>query len=353
MTGIGWRAGVAFLAGLLLVGCGSSSGKPDGGAGNRGNGGSGGTGGSGGGSASGCADYASKFCAEIQTCAPGFLKVLGFGDLAGCQRVYLASCNDSLVAPSSAWTSALAEQCANGYAGMNCATFLGQGGIPPACLIRGGTVPNGGPCSTPWQCASGRCSLTTLVGCGTCTAVVPLGQPCTPNEFLGGTCADDLVCALTPTSGTSTVCAAGVSIGGACADTAVCPVNGYCNLNTHVCTRLPAAGQSCDANAISYCDPTQTGALCDATTSTCLPITMPSADAGCGPDGGAGPCPTSAGDGGACAPADICNISSGCFDLGACAAFVCAGGDAGVAPAVALERTRPSRLRRPRPSFPN
>lgn len=351
--------GVAGLAGLLLVGCGSSLNKPDGGGIGGGGGGSGGgtgrggSGGGSGGSGSGCADYASKFCAEIQTCAPGLLQILGFGDLSGCQKAYAASCNASLAAPGSAWTAALAEQCGNGYDGMSCTTFLGEGGIPTACLVRGGTVANGGPCSTPWQCASGRCSLTNFVGCGTCVAVVPLGQPCTPNEFLGGTCADNLVCALTPASGTSTVCAAAATMGGACADSAVCPVNGYCDLGTHVCTRLPAVGQSCDASLMYYCDPVATGALCDATTSTCLAITTPSSDGGCGPDGGAGTCPPAAGDGGACSPADVCNVGSACFTLTGCATFVCAGGDAGVAPAAALERTRPARLRGSRPLGPS
>ena len=334
MIGLGLRsAGVAGLAGLLLVGCGSNSSKPDGG-------------GSGG---SRCTEYANKFCAEIETCAPGLLQVIGYGDLSGCRRVYAASCNDSLAAPGSTWTAALAEQCGKAYDGMSCTTFLGEGGIPSACLVRAGTVSTGGPCSTPWQCASARCSLTTFGGCGTCAAVVPLGQPCMPNELLNGTCADDLICAVTPTSGTSTVCASGAPMGGACADTAVCPVNGYCDQSTHLCTSLPAAGQGCDANQIFYCDPTKTGALCDATTSTCLPITIPSSDGGCGPDSGAGTCASSASDGGACSPADVCDVSSGCLDLGACTTFVCAGGDASVAPAAALEGTRRARLRWPRP----
>jgi hypothetical protein len=338
MIGVRWRgAGVAALIGMLLVGCGSSLQK-------RGGGGSGG-GGSGGGS--GCADYASNFCAEIQTCVPGLLQVLGYGELSSCQKAYAASCNDALAAPGATWSASQAEQCGNAYTGMSCTTFLGQGGIPTACLVRPGTVANGGPCSTPSQCASGRCSLTTVGGCGTCAAVVPLGQPCTPNEFLGGTCATDLVCALASTGGTSTVCAAGVPIGGACADTTVCPLNAYCDLVTHVCTRLPAVGQSCDASQIYYCDPGQIGALCDATTSTCQPITTPSSDGGCGPDGGGGACTSSVSDGGACAPTDLCDLSSGCFDLDACATFVCAGADAAVVSGAALERARPARLRRP------
>lgn len=137
MSGRGSRgASVAGLAGLLLLGCGSSASKPDGGA-------------SGGGS--GCAVYASKFCAELQTCAPGFLQVFGYGDLTGCRKAYAASCDDSLAAPGTASTAALAAQCGNGYSAISCTTFLAQGEYPAACLPGGGKVANGGPCSTPWQ----------------------------------------------------------------------------------------------------------------------------------------------------------------------------------------------------------
>lgn len=171
------------------------------------------------------------------------------------------------------------------------------------------------------------------------------------NEVFGGTCATNLVCAVTPASGGATVCAAGVPIGGACADPTVCPVNAYCEMSTHVCTKLPAAGQSCDANQIYYCDLAKTGALCDATTSTCLPITTSSTDGGCGPDSGAGTCTPSVTDGGACSPADACNVSGGCFDVGACTAFVCAGGDAGFGSVAAFERPREARLRWAQPLY--
>ena len=99
--------------------------------------------------------------------------------------------------------------------------------------------------------------------CGTCVPVVPLGQPCDPNSFLGAVCADGLVCAVTTVGGTTPVCAKSVAIGDACADMAVCPINAYCDGTTHLCAQLPAVGQACDYSMSYYCDPTKAGALCD------------------------------------------------------------------------------------------
>jgi hypothetical protein len=355
----GKQTGAAVILGLLLAGCGGSSNKSDGGLS--------GSGGSsnktdGGLSGSGCAAYASAFCAEIQTCAPGLFPIFGFADNADCQALYTRSCNDSLVAPRSGWTASLAEQCGRGYAGMNCATFLGQGGVPAACLAHGGTVANGGACSTPYQCVSGRCSLTALGQCGTCVPAAALGQPCANDEFAGGTCADNLVCALTPASPTATVCAAPVSMGGACADPSVCPVNGYCDPATHVCTKLPGVGASCGGKGIYFCDPTQTGSLCDYASSTCLSATVAPSGGACGMvansysncsisgtcnivgDAGAGTCTPF--DGGSCAGTDLCTTPN-CLDPIGCATVVCAGTvDAATSPAAAWEGSRPARLRR-------
>jgi len=342
----GRGAGAVGLVGLLFVGCGSSSNKTDGGS-----------------SGSACADYASKLCAEIQACEPGFFPFFGFADISGCRGVYAASCNDSLVAPHSGFTASVAEQCGGAYSGMDCTTFRGQGGIPVACVIRGGTVANGDPCSTPWQCASGRCSLGNLGQCGTCVPAVPLGQPCSTNDLLGSACADNLVCAVTATSGTASVCAAAVSMGGACADPAVCPEDGYCDTTTHVCTKLPALGESCAADEIYLCDPTQTGATCDSTTSTCVAITVASSGEPCGvladsyascsgtcdtaPDGGAGTCTPSDTDGGSCSPSEACLPN--CADPAGCANLVCAGTvDAAASSAAGLEGRGFWRLRRHR-----
>jgi hypothetical protein len=82
---------------------------------------------------------------------------------------------------------------------LSCADLLENGSVAPACLPRGGTIPNGGSCNSNWQCATGRCFVSPnftdgIHDCGTCVPVVPLGQTCDPNSLLGAACADGLVC---------------------------------------------------------------------------------------------------------------------------------------------------------------
>ena len=315
------------LLGSLLAACGSSSAKKaDGGGG----GGSGGT---------VCADYAEKYCDRLQVCAPGFLAIAGFASVADCTAYYTPGCNDSLLVSHTGDTVALVQQCGDQLAAMSCTDLL-QGSSAPACLPRGGTIPNGGSCNSNWQCASGRCAMSFTVvdnsiECGTCVAVVPLGQACDNSGFLGTNCADNLVCAVTTVGGTTPVCAKSLAIGGACADGAVCPANAYCDGTTHLCAQLPAAGQTCDPTMISYCDPTKAGALCDADSSLCKPITVAKVGESCAPPGDGttvsclGSCETPADAGpdagsGACSPPVL--EGEPCTDSDACVDSICSGG---------------------------
>ena len=347
IAGWRWWSGAAGLAGLLVLGCGSSSSKKT-------DGGSGG---------SACADYAGAFCAEFQACAPGLFQIFGFSGLSECTSFYEGSCNDSLTAPHSGWTAPRAEQCGSEYAGMDCTTFLGQGGVPGACVVQGGTVPNGGGCSTPWQCSSGRCSATSIGQCGSCLPPVSLNQPCDPNNLLGSLCADNLVCAVTATSPTTPVCTTPVSMGGACIDSAACPISGYCDSRTQTCTKLPGVGQGCAYGSIYFCDPTQTAAICNSMTSTCEPVTVASPGEACGQladsyatctgtcdiasDAGAGTCSSPPSGQPSCALSDTCTLDSPCFDSARCTALVCAGAvDASASLALEAERLPGFRPRR-------
>ena len=325
---------VVGLLGSLLAACGGSSvSKPDG---------------SSGGTA--CADYAQKYCGRLQACEPGLLPIFGFATVADCTSFYVPGCNDQLSAPHTGDTPALVQQCGDQLAAMSCADFLQGGVVAPACLPRGGTIPNGGSCNNSWQCATGRCfvspNLTNGIrDCGTCVPVVPLGQTCDPNSFLGTACADGLVCAVTTVGGTTPVCAKSVAIGAACADLAVCPANAYCDGTTHLCAQLPTVGQACDYSMAFYCDPTKAGALCDSNKSLCQPITVAKAGDSCipptvdttlvclgacdtpadaGQDAGVGNCDPFVFEGQPCSASDVCYPGTSCVG-GVCTAPVCGG----------------------------
>ena len=109
----------------------------------------------------------------------------------------------------------------------------------------------------------------------------------------------------------------------------------------HVCTALPALGQSCDATAIYYCDPTKAGALCDSTTSHCVATSVASPNGACGtlsgasvacngacnlptPDAGAGTCSPYLAAGQPCGAGDLCLIGTTCTG-GVCTAMACDG----------------------------
>ena len=323
------------LLGALLAACGGSgANKADG---------------SGGNGATACADYVQKDCDRIQACVPGFLSIIGLPNVADCAAYYLPACKDALAALHTGDTPALVEQCGEQLAAMSCTEFL-QSGSGSACLPHGGTTPNGGVCTTSWQCASGRCSVPAVflygsISCGTCVSAVPLGQTCDPNGLLGSNCADNLVCAVMTVGGTTPVCAKSVAIGGACADSAVCPFNAFCDGTTNLCTQLPAVGQTCDPTTTYYCDPTKAGALCDSNSSLCQPITVAKAGGSCTPpsgdttvsclgscdtpadagqDAGLGTCSPNVFEGQPCTAADICFVGTSCVG-GVCTALACGG----------------------------
>lgn len=332
------------LAALAVVGCGGGSSK------------------SGSDAGTGCAAYASQYCARLEACAPGILTVFGFGSASDCLASYQQSCEISLTAPHSGFTAAIAEQCGAAYAGQSCRDLLDGTQVLSACVIRGGTVADGGSCSSDWQCASGRCSNMQFGSCGSCVPQVPLRGACTMAE-----CADGLTCSSTAGSSTQT-CQMNVTLGAACAGGSVCPTDAVCAPTTQVCTKLPALGAPCDPGVDYFCDPTGPASFCDATTSTCVAasaVAEPGAACGGlgttapGPcngacilsgDAGVGVCQSFIPPGGTCTPSDTCAFGLVCT-AGVCAA--CGGDppDAAAFPAIdlwAAPRAAALRARLPR-----
>jgi hypothetical protein len=338
------------LLGALLAACGGSgASKADGG----------------GDGVTVCGNYAQKYCNQLQVCAPGIFPFFGFATVADCAATYGPECKDALTAPHTGATVALVQQCSDQLAALSCAQLL-QGGAAPACFPRGGTIANGGACSSEWQCASGRCSVQSIGSCGTCVPAVPLGQSCDPNGVHGPDCADTLFCGVT-SAGTTPVCGKSVALGAACADTALCPANSYCDGTTKLCTPLPAVGQTCDPSTIVYCDLTKAAASCDATTSRCKPVTVTKAGESCAPptadtdvwcigscdmpadagqDAGFGTCTPYVFEGQPCTSSDVCFADTSCTG-GVCTAPVC-GGAASSGSDAAMDAGPPARSAMPR-----
>jgi hypothetical protein len=283
------------------------------------------------------------------------MPLFGLQSVAACVTYYQGACEAGLAAPQTGNTPALVMQCGDGLGAMTCAQFLSSSNIAP-CFPQGGTITDGGACSDSWQCQSGRCTVTDPAQCGTCVPQAALGEPCT-----GIVCGDNLVCSATEPGGTTTVCTTPVDLGGACNDGAVCSLNATCSGATHTCTKLPAAGASCDPSAVYFCDPAGPLAYCDQTTSKCVASTVVAPGSACDPSGvadtcagvclasadaSAGTCTSTVPLGGACGPGDLCASAYPCTD-GVCALPVCGGAlpsDGGTG-AAAARSIAPRRLR--------
>ena len=115
----------------------------------------------GGGVGTACADFVQKYCGRLQACEPGLLAIAGFASVADCTAFYLPGCNDA------ADVAAHRRYACPGAAVRRSAgrdelhRFPAGRPGPPACLPRGGTIPNGGSCSSNWQCATGRCLVSS------------------------------------------------------------------------------------------------------------------------------------------------------------------------------------------------
>jgi hypothetical protein len=256
-------------------------------------------------SAEGCASLASGTCAKEQACVPALFHFV-FSDLSTCTTLVERQCEASLAAPHTGATPALAAQCGQAFAAVNCEQFLANG--PAVCQPHGGTIQTGGACGDPWQCASGRCLVTTGQ-CGKCVDAVQAGGVCTTSD---SECADGLACSSIDSSGVGT-CIALVPLGETCTPAQPCAGLGFCDLptasaSTGTCRKPPEAGESC-AGPGMICDYFK-GAECNPSTNVCqniAAIVQPGAP--CGWIGGQfiecnGICPLDSSNTGSCAAFD-------------------------------------------------
>lgn len=123
-----------------------------------------------------------------------------------------------------------------------------------------GTLAQGAPCSSDFECSSGRCEGGSEASCGQCSAVSPLAKRGEPCAGFGCEQSGEAFVGCFRSGDAEPVCAAvrTVSLGGSCATEGdVCEEGAYCHPVDRTC-RLPvAAGQPCTGS-----DRCARGSLC-------------------------------------------------------------------------------------------
>src|SRR3990172_5735394 len=165
------KYGMALAAaGLVGLGCGSSSGS----------GGTGGTGGTGGGSSTGLAQTCSSMLDSLtplyEDCFKATPAVI---DQLEASNSMASACQDAakaVAAGRAAYDSAQAATCLAAYQGATCATFEQLTELEACRMTLTGTVDAGGACYTDTDCAGGTCDTTTVCP-GTCVAWLAPSQP--------------------------------------------------------------------------------------------------------------------------------------------------------------------------------
>jgi len=277
---ISWLVGLGCSWGLVVVGCGSSSGthaKSNGGGDSiaagagaaSGAGGasgaaptSGGPGVGGGASGAGaanagsgggyvlgdslseaCIKYALASCVRRAECE---------GGMASACMTSTLGCPDVVSSPGSTRTAAILSACAADYAVLSCADEIA--GKRPACVTPG-TRQIGEACAYPSQCASLVCKTASAESCGLCASLVGEGESCEAPDVA---CTNGLACDSTKKCVKRQIPGTRPSAGQACMPTVGCSADSYCDSVTSLCTAYPGLGMSCEKErwcaADVYCE---------------------------------------------------------------------------------------------------
>jgi hypothetical protein len=231
---------------------------------NGGDGGSSSGSSSGGGATSACDDY---FQAAFSGTCQG-IALPPPSEVARIQSRFDTLCNDALALPGVGLSSADLEACVAAVKSHGCSVLDESNG---PCAFETGSLGAGTACVTDAQCTSGACSAGipladggTASACGTCSAPVPVGEPCD-----NGQCGAGEACSSNANGDATCFAITSVGAGATCnGDTTGCNQGLICN-SSAVCATPGGAGAACEEDqecAAPLVCPSVNG------TATCQPV---------------------------------------------------------------------------------
>lgn len=194
-----------------------------------------------------CQEGSKAYCDYAARCLPPQLKAL-YGDSATCEsRLYL-SCMESF-APGSTATGESLSTCTKAIAALSCDGAIDS---QAACNPTPGTLTNGSPCGSDYQCQSTYCKLTSngsgmTSTCGACTQRAKVGDSCDATE-----CEFGLGCVSQGTGPSK--CVTPAAEGSQCSSNAACQSGLICSNNLCAKPTYLGPGASCDPNKAPSCD---------------------------------------------------------------------------------------------------
>jgi hypothetical protein len=213
-----------------------------------------------------CAAFAKATCAKRDACTTGTVKgtTIIFGGPSQCEARELPKCLATLTARGTNKTPALLSACTASLPQQSCPDYF-DNILTTACRPVAGTLANGAPCLSSWQCTSSFCSLPHADVCGVCAARPKAGDPCADSV-----CGTGLLCHMS-----TLLCETAVADGGACDKNNPCTSGFACVGNgataKGVCSAEGrTAGTPCDPKSatLAGCDK-NAGLFCDATSMQC------------------------------------------------------------------------------------
>jgi len=175
-------------------------------------------------------DVATAVCNKLNSCAALVVNA-DYGDVATCITRETLAYKNTLSAPSTGWSPASLDACAQAVPGASCVDLLGHN-LPAACQTPAGHLAAGAACADNAQCQSAYCNIASG-SCGACSAA----------PTAGGACTGDAQCPQGEICSSVGACVTPAAAGSTCSSTQPCQATLVCK--NGACTESDAAGASC------------------------------------------------------------------------------------------------------------